>query len=780
MALLSIPFVSFSERPMKKIYTVEHIFRIITPHSILLILTILAFFASCSNPPVVSISLLDHSPDSTFIVPWEILSFEDIEKRIAKFGEGIERNDRLIRQIGKQSKTPIPITVSDGNHIGLGIGFKRPPSGPGMIVARLYLDGQFVAADSSGFRNRTVALDLPGLGPGEYILELIIKATPGSAISHGRMIISTLSSEKISVDTISRMKQFLRWLSLAGLDAGRPYPSDRRVTLSMKNHTKSCFYLFADDSFEFNNLPEPGNHELRFSYSVLSGGDRKPLILAVRTSEDGETWHTVKQIELSPRRHWHDVSIAPESSGSWQDHIKFETMGENALIAVSDPVLVPYSGKSSKPNVIIIDLDTARADRFGVYGYTKRPTSARLDSMIKEKGFVVFEKAYAPSSWTLSSTSKFLSSRYIHRNLRPDYLISSRTPMLAEIMRQFGYYCAGYTAGGLLCTAGFDRGFHDYYWGTGNGGIETSFPQATRWLRETREPFFLFLHTYEPHQPYFRSIFTRDLPRGRLGDVGRGEDLLPRRLSLESHFTEIEKEYIHAVYDGGIRVSADAVADLFEFMDSRSLWDNTIVIILSDHGEEFWEHFRIFGKHCHTMYEELLHVPFLVYSPDMASYKRVQSRVSLVDMVPTVLELAGLEWSGATDGVSLVPLLKRPSSRRNEPVIANIDHPIQGKGYCIVQDDRKYIEFQYKEFSKLRLDKVSPLNIAGQELYFLDEDPHERNNVSADSLTLVSLQAKLYDTIRNTADPIVSQPKQYSHTIRGDLENQLRALGYIE
>ena len=765
---------------MKAIFTYKRITHTYTSLFPSIIVISMALLSSCSGPPAVSISLMDHNEESSYAVPWKILAFEDVEKRIMKFGVGIAKRNDHIRQIGRESRTPIPISVQTGNLIGVGISFKRIAPGMEKVIARLYADSQYISADSSRFKNRSTTLNLPCPGPGEYVIELIIRSEPGSVISHGRLIISSLHVKNEGQSDLTRMNQFLKWLALAGLDAGRPYPSDRRVTLSMQHHTRSCFYLFAHDDFEFKTLPESGEHELRFAYSVLSGGDKIPIILAIKTSRDGVTWHTMKQIELSPRRQWHEVRIPPLSAHTWQTHILFETTGRNALTVIADPVLVPISGKNTKPNVVIIDLDTARADRFGFYGYKKRPTSARLDSIIEKKGFVVFEHAYAPSSWTLSSTTKFLSSRYIHRNLRPDYLISSRTPMLAEIMRQYGYYCGGYTAGGLLCTAGFERGFHDYYWGTGNGGVEQSFPQATRWLEETRDPFFLFLHTYEPHRPYFRTIFTHGLPRGRLGDVGRGQDLLPRHLSIESHFSDMEKEYILALYDGGIRVSADAVADLFEFMDNRSLWENTIVVILSDHGEEFWEHFQVFGKHCHTMYEELLHVPFLIYSPDIASYKRVKNRVSVIDMVPTVLELADIEWNGAIDGVSLVPLMKRPSSQRNEPVIANIDHPIQGKGYCVVDDDKKYIEFQYKEFTQLRLDTVSPLDVSGQELYFLDNDPRERNNMSSDSLTLVSLQGKLYDTIRSAAEPVISEPKQYTQTIRGDLENQLRALGYIE
>jgi arylsulfatase A-like enzyme len=180
------------------------------------------------------------------------------------------------------------------------------------------------------------------------------------------------------------------------------------------------------------------------------------------------------------------------------------------------------------------------------------------------------------------------------------------------------------------------------------------------------------------------------------------------------------------------------------------------------------------------MYEELLHVPYLIYSPDIRSYKRVKTRVSVIDLVPTVLDLADIQWEGERDGVSLVPLMKRPSRERNEPVIANIDHPIQGKGYCIVDDNKKYIEFKYKEFSEYRLDTVSPLHLSGQELYYLDVDPRERTNMWSDSLALVTLQGKLYDAIRMKADPVTSEPKRYTQQIRGDLESQLRALGYIE
>jgi arylsulfatase A-like enzyme len=403
---------------------------------------------------------------------------------------------------------------------------------------------------------------------------------------------------------------------------------------------------------------------------------------------------------------------------------------------------------------------------------------------MEHKGFTVFNRAYAPATWTLSSTAKFLASRYLHTELRSQGGISEHAPMLAEILRRDGYYCAGFTAGGLLRTPGFDRGFHEYHWSMRSGQIEGSFPDAAKWLETNEEPFFLFLHTYEPHYPYTRTTFTHGLPRGRLGDLTQGERLLPADLFHYSVLSQEEQEYVSALYDGGIRTSADAVADLFALMDGLSLWENTVVIILSDHGEELFEHFGIFARHGHSLYNEVLRVPFMIYSPGNRGYRLVEDPVSLVDLVPTVADLLEIELSGPVDGTSLGPLLQGRSVERSVPILANMAHPFQGEGICLIQNDLKYMEINHRntpETKQLLGEEWRPGITSWKDLFRVSGDPEEKDNLieSAPSLA-ATMQESLKAAVLRTLPPVTSTDFDEKASLRDDLAQQLILLGYVE
>ena len=242
-----------------------------------------------------------------------------------------------------------------------------------------------------------------------------------------------------------------------------------------------------------------------------------------------------------------------------------------------------------------------RADRLGCYGYNLRPTSDRLDSVLNAKGFCAFRNAYSRASWTLPATAKFFTSRYLR--IHEENNVPLEYKMMAEVLRDQGYYCISFTGGGYLRTPGFDQGFHDYYWTCALGKAEETFPQAMAWLKEEKiQPFFLFIHTFEVHTPYTRDILFGGLPPITLDEPGER-----RRLLMEGHrfdhaaaLSPPESIYVQAAYDGGVRTACDATVELFELMDERGLWDQTIVVVLSDHGEEFWEHSSTFGHHPRT------------------------------------------------------------------------------------------------------------------------------------------------------------------------------------
>jgi arylsulfatase A-like enzyme len=353
--------------------------------------------------------------------------------------------------------------------------------------------------------------------------------------------------------------------------------------------------------------------------------------------------------------------------------------------------------------------------------------------------------------------------------------------MLQEIMTENGYYCAAFTAGGLLRTPGFERGFHEYYYSEKLGKVEDSFPQAGSWLKQCPRPFFLLLHTYEAHQPYTRTIFARSLDRGRLGDPVSGKGLFPPGWDRCTELEWNERTYIDALYDGGVRVACDAVADFFILMDELRLWEQTVVVVLSDHGEEFGEHFNVFGDHSHSLYQELLRVPLALYHPNMSHQRFVDDKVSLVDLVPTVAEILNLEWSGAGDGVDISPLLVGRTFTRPLPILASLSNSMEWEAVCLIQDGMKYIETSTRERSTRARRRDCVEYPAGQELYRLDVDPHEAMELSQSNPALsMEMAARLRDALARASDPIGSRAAESHGSLQPTLQNQLRALGYLE
>lgn len=317
--------------------------------------------------------------------------------------------------------------------------------------------------------------------------------------------------------------------------------------------------------------------------------------------------------------------------------------------------------KARRPNLILVSLDTLRADRLGAYGY-KRDTTPFLDSLAAES--VVFENTVAPSPWTLPSHVSMFSGLYAgsHGVDRPKVKIGAQTRLITQTLKEHGYTTIAYTGGGYVGKwFGFPRGFDEFHIdGEENRNGERSFAASLMWAGEKLKnlprdkSFFLFLHTYAIHCPYrpaepYLSMFnSQDAQRihpGRCGTVYNKKGV-----------NAAQALYISDRYDGSIRQVDGFLKSFFDGLRAEGVLDNTIVIITSDHGEEFLEHGRI--GHQMSLFKELLMVPLIVSVPGLQGH-RVSTPVSGVDLFPTVVELLGLSEKASVDGRSLVPLLHK-------------------------------------------------------------------------------------------------------------------------
>lgn len=312
---------------------------------------------------------------------------------------------------------------------------------------------------------------------------------------------------------------------------------------------------------------------------------------------------------------------------------------------------------------ILISIDTLRADHLGCYGYS-RPTTPFLDSLAKRG--TLFEEAYSQYPSTLVSHMSMLTGLHPreHGVFPPNAVLSPEVELLPEVFQRNGFRTAGHTEGGFVSGRfGFRRGFDQFVSHERNRHrqLEQTFQRGVSFLEGLKpdDRFFLFLHTYAVHTPY-------DAPRQFVEPFWKGEapagsfppsgpELTRRNLSGERPPAPV-LEWLEALYDAGIRQTDEVVRRFFADLDRLGLSDDVTVIVTSDHGEELLDH----GLFNHTqLYRETLRVPLLVVHPSQRRAVRHGGVVRLIDLAPTLYDLARLKPAGKPSGVSLARLVGR-------------------------------------------------------------------------------------------------------------------------
>jgi arylsulfatase A-like enzyme len=420
-----------------------------------------------------------------------------------------------------------------------------------------------------------------------------------------------------------------------------------------------------------------------------------------------------------------------------------------------------------RPNVILISIDTLRADHLGCYGY-RRPTSPNIDEFARHA--VLFEKAIAAAPSTLPSHASMLTSLVVPHHgasYRRRVALAPQCLTLAEVLHAHGYVTESWNGGVQLDRVwGLDQGF-DRYQSIGRSGpggsadrFHTTVQAALTWLdrRGRGRPFFLFLHTYEVHAPYtpkpeFRDLFGR-YPT-RLGDKVSMADL--RRFNR--HVWPLgtgDLEHIVACYDAEIRSMDRAFGRLMDGLRDRGLDAHTLIVFTSDHGEEFGEHGSV-GLHAHTLFHELLRVPLVVRRP-RGEYggARVGTQVSGIDVAPTILDAVGIDPPAVFEGRSLLPAIEGTEPLPPLPTLSAMD----GLGRLAVRDGRWKL--------------ISPGG-----LYDLSADPGEQHNLRRANEACRARRRIMREQVLAWA---AARPAYRGPTVDPNLDEELgqrlRALGY--
>jgi arylsulfatase A-like enzyme len=377
--------------------------------------------------------------------------------------------------------------------------------------------------------------------------------------------------------------------------------------------------------------------------------------------------------------------------------------------------------------VLLISLDTLRQDHLGCYGYG-RNTSPNIDRFAREDA-VLFEAAYAQAPYTLPSHMSIFTGLYpeAHGVLMPRVVdesgeirvarLSSRIPTLAEVLAQQGFTTSAFTDGLLVKGKyGFDRGFEEYRDEYRERHEENGFRKygkaLRRWVRwHSDEDFFLFVHTYDVHEPYvapepFRSRFAgepagRELPSASLMYCS----LLAKHEDRELHrYTSLEG--LVNAYDGGIAFVDDELGKLFDLLKREGLWEEALVVITSDHGELFMENGLMIG-HGLTLYNEETLVPLLIKFPGSAhAGKRVDHIVESVDIMPTVLAALNVPVPADLQGQDLIAGLEEGRWKKNHAFGVS---PHTSNNHYLLQDGVKFIEAVDDPWGNLIRSKFRPM-----------------------------------------------------------------------
>jgi arylsulfatase A-like enzyme len=465
--------------------------------------------------------------------------------------------------------------------------------------------------------------------------------------------------------------------------------------------------------------------------------------------------------------------------------LSFMTTGpENAFAYWYNPVL--YSRASQRPNVILVSIDTLRADHVGSYGYT-RETSPGLDSLAQDSA--VFLNTFATAAWTLPSHASMLTSLFgfNHHIYYNDERIGPSLTTLADVLRQNRFFCTAYTGGVYVGSRyGFSKGFDSFSEKQGDFSVpdaaERAFQGVSEWIGQNQDKnFFLFVHTYQPHTPYdcpapYNSEFLGHDSQFQKAKI---LDYLGGREGTFKPLSEQERQEFVGLYDGEIRYTDERlIKPLLSRLKQLGLYDRTLVIVTSDHGEEFFDHGG--WEHGHTLYNELLRVPLIMKFPG-SKFRgmRIEPIVSQVDLMPTILEEMGIaDQDLRLDGRSLHPLLKGESrddrvffaDRKSHVTDTNTSQRITlnaGRMKLILNKVFSPVELTFYHYP--------PPPTPPVELYDLREDPAEKTNIADKNADLVRrLTAQLDGLFKN------ARPRQPAKTqMTKELEDQLRALGYI-
>lgn len=527
----------------------------------------------------------------------------------------------------------------------------------------------------------------------------------------------------------------------------------------------------------------PDNPKLIFSFLPYSKRKISNLLLKIEIQETENT----KSFTHSIRDAGKKIEIPLSEFSNKLTSISFEALSNKRMpvyeVKIIDPSIEYYKeeislseeekefinkikAKINSYNLVILSLDAASASHFSVYNYSHE-TTPFLKKLSKES--LVFNNAFTNSSFTLASITSLFTGLLpsTHGVLSSELSIPNEAVLLSEYFKEKGFRTAAFTGNYFFSKAfGFNQGFDYFYEPPLENILNHSsiiFQEIKNWIdANINNKFFIFAHFREPHVPYhpppeFSKLFWNKPIPSNIKEA--------RSVNCTDYTQRSQEEidYIISQYDALIRYMDSLIENFFAYLQEKKILKKTIIIIISDHGQSFWQH----QIHTHSIlvYDEIIHIPLIIKFPSNLSIhpNKIENQIEIIDLMPTLIDLFSLNKKNNFPGVSFAQCLLINQCPQ-KPFIISRNESTSSPLYAI---------------RDLRYKLIVSRNNKNFELYDIKKDPSEKLNIFKENSIIANyflghLQKTLTDAVKyRYFNP---QPSQ----LTGEVQEKLRALGYVD
>jgi arylsulfatase A-like enzyme len=573
-----------------------------------------------------------------------------------------------------------------------------------------------------------------------------------------------------------------------------------RQTIGKREEYRNALYAHSPSSLAYEvNVPKDG----RLRFGIGTTEKNSPIVFRV-LADSKELYSKT----LADAGVWEDADVDLASYAGRNVKLVFQTNAthEGAVGLWANPLLTT-NAPGNRPNVIVYMIDTLRADHTSLYGYARDTTP-----FLKKLGAqgMVFDDCQVQATWTKPSVASLLTSLYsfTHGIVHDDDTIPAGATTLAGQLRAAGYVTASVLANPLAGRiTGLQRGF-DYVseWQAVERYLSETEDRATDsaavnkvvfpWLERHRdEPFFLYAHSTDPHAPYRPPAgfeekfanpaespeFNRDFKKLKELALSHGGFGISRALCAQGG-VDPNRFIQRAVdrYDGKILHNDWSLQQLVGKLKQLGILDNTLIVVVSDHGEEFWEHG--WTGHGQSLYQELAHGVLLMWNPKLIPRPgRVGEPVQSIDVMPTVLDLLGLKIPDAVEGQSLAPFAKgQPFQRRGPVMTSRFAHPYEQRNELDPENHIDSIALLDATWKLIYREKGKEVGLNRVELYDRRADRVDAKDVAAqhprETSQMMTEIGKWIDQQKQIRRALGQGTKA---TLDRQTLDQLRSLGYL-